>query len=277
MVNTTPSKAADITLTGPFDASQVRSLRSKGRINCLNVTDQPVLTAKIARGFGALSSVRWLRLWCPTTRTALRHVLPIPGLKILEILKIRHPGMLESLELAVELDTFRCDWLSEGDVIAIARLPNLVQLDIQAATLSRHALDAILRIPGLRRLDLEATNLNDNMAEALSSSPTIESLEIGATHVTKAGLKSICKMSQLRRLDIWALDIEEKDLDLLTNLPNLEYLSLGGAECQTRLSAKGVLPRLAKLSSLKRLWLDGIKLSRNERATLERRYEFLRT
>ena len=69
-------------------------------------------------------------------------------------------------------------------------------------------------------------------------------------------------MSQLRSLDIWALDIQEEDLELLNDLPNLEYLSIGGGyEDQTTLTSKGVLPRLAQLPSLKRVWLDGITLS----------------
>ena len=206
----------------------------------------------------------------------MRHVISIPGLEGLQLRGIRHPGVLENFEGATEIKTFLCDFLSDDDLLAIARLPNLEDLAAQTATLSARALEAILRMPKLRKLDLEETELDDDMATALPSSSTLEALDIGATRVTAVGLRSICTMSQLRHLDIWALDIQEEDLELLGSLPNLEYLSLGGYEGQTTLTSKGVLPRLAQLPSLKRIWLDGIALSSNERAALEKRYEYVR-
>lgn len=128
----------------------------------------------------------------------------------------------------------------------------------------------------LTYLDLEASNLTDDLASILSTSTRIVSLDIGATRVGLKGLQSICRITQLRELDIWALDIQEGDLDCLAGLTNLEYLSVGGYDEQTVLTAKGVLPRIAQLPSLKRLWLDGMQLTKDELAGLERQYDHVR-
>jgi hypothetical protein len=83
-------------------------------------------------------------------------------------------------------------------------------------------------------------------------------------------------MSQLQSLDIWWTNIVEKDLDLLANLTNLEYLSIGGYDGQKLLIAKGVIPRLAAIPKLKKIWLDGITLTAEEQELLKERYEYVR-
>jgi len=125
----------------------------------------------------------------------------------------------------------------------------------------------------LENLDLEASNLDDEMAKVLATSSKIAQLDVGATRMGPSGLQEICKMKQLRELDIWALDLNEGDLDCLEALPNLEYLSVGGHDGQKRLTSKGVLPRLSRLRSLRRIWLDGIPVSEKESSQLKERYE----
>lgn len=276
MTTAAASDSGTIRLAGPFGPRELRRLRSQGQIECLSLTKQPLITAELAKELAALVSVRWLHLWCATTRTAMRYVIPIPGLEELDVLRIRYPGTLENFVGATDLKRFQCGFMTELDLLEISRLPNLEELCAQNAALSTGALDAILGLPKLRKLDLEEANLDDKMATALASSSTIEALEVGATRVTAEGLQSICTMSQLRSLDIWALDIQNEDLDLLSELPNLEYLSIGGPDYQNTLTSKGVLPRLAALPSLKRVWLDGITLSSDERVALEKRYEYVR-
>ena len=274
MTTVAASEEGTIELEGPFGVRELRNLRTHGRIDCLSLSNQHPFTAKLAKELSGLSSVRWLHLWCTTTRTAMRHIISIPGLVDLHILGLRHPGALEKFAEATELNTFRCDFLSANDLLEISRLPNLEELGAQNATLSARALDAIVGLSKLRKLDLEESELDDEMAVTLAQSTTIDALEVGATLVTARGLRSICTMSQLRYLDIWAIDIQEDDLELLSELPNLEQLSLGGYEGQTTLTSNGVLPRLAALPSLKRVWLDGINVSRSEKAALGKRYEF---
>lgn len=276
-MNSTDESDADVLLEGPFGARDLRKVCLQTRLETLSLIKQPLFTVKIAKELSALSALRRLWLWCTTTRAAMHHAISIPGLEVLDVLDVRHPGALRNFDEAIALKEFRCPGsLSEEDLLEISRLPNLVELGAQHATVSMKAIEAIVAMPRIRALDLEATALDDEMASMLASSPTIEKLEIGATRVTAAGLRSICTMLQLRSLDIWALDILEQDLDSLVDLPNLERLYIGSYEGQTALTSKGVLPRLAMFPSLKRIWLDGIVLSNSQKEALERRYEDVR-
>ena len=83
-------------------------------------------------------------------------------------------------------------------------------------------------------------------------------------------------MRQLKWLDIWATRIEETDLDMLASLENLEYLSIGGHDDQTDFTPAGTFPRLERLPSLKKLWLDGFRVSKGEWEYLNDRYEKVR-
>jgi hypothetical protein len=266
-----------LSLVGPFSTKtkKLQFLNKYHRIENLSLTKQPLLTAKLARNFSILQSVGWLWLWCSITRTALQYIITIPDLEKLDILEIKKPGKLKNFDQANSLKEFRCNhYMSEADLLEIAKLPILEKLGAQNSSITPKALNALLQIPKLEDLDLEATNFDDDMAAIVSASKSIKHLAIGASRMTSKGLKKICEMSQLHSLDIWATDIAESDLDLLSNLSNLEYLSIGGYDDQTVLTAKGVLPRLKEIPSLKRIWLDGIYLTENEKRLLIEEYEY---
>ena len=83
-------------------------------------------------------------------------------------------------------------------------------------------------------------------------------------------------MKQLNELDIWANDISETDLDILSSLKNLEYLSIGSHDDQTEFTPDGTFPKLEKIRSLKRVWLDGFRVTKKEWDYLNKRYENVR-
>jgi Leucine-rich repeat (LRR) protein len=153
----------------------------------------------------------------------------------------------------------------------------LKRLGAQNSNITPRALESLLQISTLEHLDLEASDFNDSMATMVAESKSIKHLDIGASKITAKGLRLISTMQQLQSLDIWSVDIGEKDIELLSNLPNLEYLSIGGFDNQTKLTSKGVLPRIKEISTLKRLWLDGIALTSAEKTELGKRYEYFRT
>jgi hypothetical protein len=196
-----------------------------------------------------------------------------PGLEEISLFDLHRHGSLGKMPRPTKLHTLRCGWLSSDDLLKIADLPGLRTLSAQYARLSVAAVSGLARMESLSDLDLEGSDLTDDLAAILSTSSRIVSLDIGATCVGPKGLQHICEMTDLRELDIWALDIQESDLDMLSGLAKLEYLSVGGHAGQAVLTARGVLPRIAKLPSLRRLWLDGIPLTPDEVAGLERRYE----
>lgn len=266
-----------VSIEGPFTEKDFRPLKKYCKIEKLSLTKQPVVTAKIASGLSSLQSVRQLWLWSSITRTAMRHVISLPNLEVLDILEIRHPGSLSKFSEAISLKEFRCNHcMTEADLLEISTLPMLQELGAQNSSISQPALEALLQMPKLEYIDLEATDFNDEMAAIISKSNMIKHLEIGASKLTSEGLKKISGMSQLQTLDIWSTNIHESDLKLLSKLPNLEYLSLGGHIDQSRFTAKGVLPYLKDMPSLKRLWLDGIVLTENEKKELEETYEYFR-
>jgi len=266
-----------ISLEGPFSSADIRSLRKNGNIEKLSLTKQNLVTAEIAKGFCSLESVEWVWLWCSVTRTAMREVIAIPNLRTLDVLEIRYPGKLQNFAAAEKLAVFRANhYMSEEDLFEVSKLPALEELGAQNAAISEDSLAALLEMPNLRDLDLEATAFNDDMAAAIAQIKRITKLDVGATLLTRKGLRHICGMKQLRSLDIWATNIAEEDLDMLADLPGLEYLSVGGYEGQKDLTSNGVLPRLERIKSLKRVWLDGIPITDKEKGHLEERYEKVR-
>jgi hypothetical protein len=266
-----------VALKGVATPADIRRLQGTSHINKLSVTESPRLTARIAEAFSSLESVAWLWLWCDVTRTAMRHVVSISGLRVLDVLNITKPGRLEGFSSAITLEAFRGNhFLTEPDLFEVITCKSLREVGAQGAALSVRVLDALLRLPALERLDLEGTSFDDSMAEHISASKVLSSLDVGATRITRAGLSHLCKMGQLRSLDLWATGIEESDLDLLAHLPNLEYLSVGDVEGQSGFNAESLLRRLEAIPSLKRVWLDGVPLSEAQKATLESRYSYVR-
>ena len=266
-----------VKLEGPLKQADIRALKAHGHIEKLSVTDSPLLTAKTTHAFTSLPSVSWLWLWCDVTRTAMRNVIRIHGLKVLDVLSITAPGRLEGFATATSLETFRGNhYLTEEDLLEVSTCKSLRQIGAQNAALSLRALMALLALPHLETLDLEATVFDDAMAKRVSASKQLRSLDIGATKLSRRGLMYICKMKQLRSLDLWATRIQEEDIELLSQLPNLEYVSIGETEGNTKFNAESLLPRLAAIRSLQRVWLDGVAISPGQKAKLESRFSTVR-
>ncbi len=266
-----------IKLTGPVSAGSIRDLARFGDVEKLSITQDSPLTEALARAFGALKSVNALWLWCDVTPAAMQHVIRIPGLRVLDVLYMRHPGRLAPFRAAGTLEQFRCNiGLTERDLLAVSTCPSLREIGAQSSALTPRAVEALLRLPALESLDIESTRFDDAMAERLSTSRLLRALDVGATRITRNGLEAICGMTQLTSLDLWATGIVEDDLDLLARLPLLEYLSIGNYEGAASLDADLVVPRLLALPSLRRIWLDGIALRPEQRAELEAKCERVR-
>jgi hypothetical protein len=260
----------------------VRAFHAVGPIDKLSIAKtRPItktrpLTAERAQPLRALPSVRWLWLWCETTRAAIKHVVAIPGLEILDVLNIKGSGKLSGFASAPRLHTFRANCsLHERDVLEIAECYSLRELGIQRADLTDRALDALLALPNLESLDIEGTVFDDRMAERLSASESLQWLEIGATRLTRRGLEHLCTMPRLRGLDLWATPLAAEDYELLNRLPALEYVSIGSYD-ETPLDGERLVPLLLSLPALKRVWLDGVTLDRAKVAALEGHVESVR-
>ena len=250
------------------------SLRDAGHLEKLSVTEIDLVTVRHIQQMASIRSVGWLWLWCDVTRRAMRHVIQLPGLTVLDVLSIQGPGELGCFSSARNLREFRANhYLTEQDLLQVAKCESLQEIGAQNSTLTHRSLAALLSLPHLRSLDIEATAFNDRMAKQLSYSKTISSLDIGATKLTGIGLRHIASMEGLHSLDLWATSIAEKDLVLLRELPQLEYISLGNYDGDVSLDPEQVVPVLMDLPSLKRIWIDGMFLTLDQIALLESKLE----
>ena len=76
---------------------------------------------------------------------------------------------MPSLDCAPELTEFRCNnGLTETDLIAITKAPNLRELGAQYCGISYRAIDSILASPNLESPDLECAGVTDDYAAHLS-------------------------------------------------------------------------------------------------------------
>lgn len=266
-----------IGLTGVTPASALREFAKHGAIARLSLTDGPIMTARIAAGFKALKSVDWLWLWRTTTRAAMRDIIAIPDLRVLDVFTLSRGGRLPSFAGCASLQVTRINWeMTADDVLAITDCASLQELGAQSARLNMRAIDALARHAVLERLNLESTNLDDDMAERLSASTSLHSLDIGGTPITCRGLAAIAGMKQLRELDLWATRLDIEALELLTGLPQLEYLSIGGTHDDRSLPSGPLLHMLQQLPALKRVWLTDIALNPAQVDALNARYEHVR-
>ena len=264
-------------IEGEPTAEAMRALSTIKHIEKLSVTKSRLLTVALVKHFSRLQSVRWMWLWCDITRTAMRHILSVPGLEVLDVLNITAPGKLEGFGDAKTLHTVRANhYLQEADVLAITKCSTIRELAIQNAELTPNVIAALLSLKLLMVLDVEGSNFDDSMANSLSTSKTLQELDIGATKITRVGLQDIILMKQLRSLDLWATKLTDDDLELLLHLPYLEYLSIGNYDGLQSLDADKLVALLLALPSLKRIWLDGISVTDIQKITLEAKLESVR-
>ncbi len=234
-------------------------------------------TEAIARGLVGMHSLDKLWLWLEATPAALRHVFAIPGLRVVDLLGLAHPGRLAGFA-AAKIEEFRCNTgtggigLRESDLLEISTSVSLKQLGAQSSGLSIRAIAALIAMPQLQSLDIEGTSFDDAMAELLIDNHSLHSLDVGMTRLSGKGLAHLRTMKNLRSLDLWATGITEDDLDLLADMP-LEYLSIGRVDDDTpsSFSVETVMKKLAALPALKRVWLDGLDLNAEHLAEFKRR------
>lgn len=246
------------------------------RIEWLSITQTELLTVRLARRIEPLR-VDHAWLWCPVTPGAMRHVLRMPTLRTLDVLRITDAGKLPSFADAGCLQVLRANHgLSERDLMQIASSRTLREIGAQQAQITHASLTALLSMPALESLDLECTAFDDAMARRISRSTRITSLDVGGSRLTRRGLAHLVEMQQLRALDLWETRIDAHDLQLLKWLPELEYVSIGPGGGTASLDPAVVVPLLLELPALKRVWLDGVQVDPAQRAALEARVEHLR-
>jgi Leucine Rich repeat len=282
----TPPADGWVKFEGDFTAEELgTAARAGAPIPQLSIT-KTRFTQPRSLGLRGMRAER-LWLWCNVTKAALHDVLAIEGLRILDVLEIEESDAMPSFATAASLEEFRCPMgLSTRDIEAVLQAPALRELSVQSSTLDLPLARAMAAKPTLRKLDIEMTKFDDEMAEVIASNHLLTHLDIGCAHITARGLAHICRMRQLESIDLWATGISIDDLQMITALDRLEYLSLGavddGSTDGLRVDgnpsqdAQAVVDLILRMPSVRRVWLDGIQLSVDQRQALESRLESLR-
>jgi hypothetical protein len=181
-------------------------------------------------------------------------------------------------------------WISDVEMIDLARLPDLERLDLShtritdegmlnlksapkirdlklfySEWITDQGLTAIKVWKQLRRLDVRGTRISDGTLEIVGHMPQLEALDIAHTEVTDVGLDQLITLTNLKELSLGRGRLSNAGLVMLRMLPQLTYLDLSGARPtppdnpQGRGAAAGIpeetLKAIAGLQELRVLYL----------------------
>jgi len=216
--------------------------------------------------------------------------IAIPGLLLAAL-----PAWLASLGGAADHDSagrivavnLRASWIADGDLLELARLPQLERLDLSRTRISDQGLGylktatslrdvnlsfaekigdpahAIIKHwKNLRRLNLRGTVVADATAAAAASLPHLEALDVTDTQVGDAGLEQLALARELKDLAIGNLRLTDLGFQSLRQLTGLVILDLAGRRPAIggvmEMSAQAV-EALASLRGLRVLRLGHVK------------------
>jgi internalin A len=203
------------------------------------------------------------------------------------------PGWMEGLGGRVERDSegqikavnLRATWVSDGDLVELARLPKLQRLDLSRTRISDQGLAYLRSAPDLRevnlsyaekigdpahaivkhwkqlrRLNLRGTVIADETARSLAALPHLESLDIAETIVGDFGLEALTLAPELKELAIGNIRISELGYQSLRQFANLQHLDLSGGRHRgaTTVTEQGV-QAIASLQDLRVLKLGHVR------------------
>jgi len=148
----------------------------------------------------------------------------------------------------------RGSWLSDVDMIELARLPDLERLDLSHTRISDEGMlnlkpapkikdlklfysewitdqgmTAIKEWKHLKRLDVRGTRISDGTLEIVSKLTGLEALDIAHTEVTDLGLENLITLVNLKELALGRGRLSNSGLIALRMLPTLTFLDLSGA------------------------------------------------
>lgn len=147
----------------------------------------------------------------------------------------------------------RGTWVTDTELLDVARLPKLKWLDLShsritdegllhlkpakqitdlnlfyAEQITDQGMTAIRDWKNLKRLNVRGTRIFDGTLAIVSGLTQLESLDIAYTQVTDNGLDGLVPLTNLKELSIGRSKLNQNALEVLRLLPTLEYLDLGG-------------------------------------------------
>lgn len=179
----------------------------------------------------------------------------------------------------------RASWVSDGDLLTLARMPKLRRLDLSRTRISDKGLTYLKAAPALRevnlayaerigdpahavikewknltRLSLRGTVVADETAASAASLPALESLDLADSIVGDVGVESLAQAPKLRQLTLGNVRMSEVGYQSLRQLTGLLELDLSGGRHRgfNTLSDKSV-QAIASLTQLRVLKLGHLR------------------
>jgi hypothetical protein len=180
----------------------------------------------------------------------------------------------------------RASWVSDGDLLELARMPKLQKLDLSRTRISDKGLAYLKTAPVLRdvnlsyaerigdpahavikewkqltRLSLRGTVVADETAAAAASLPGLETLDLADTIVGDVGVEALAAAPKLRQLTLGNVRMSEVGYQSLRQLTGLLHLDISGGRHRgfNTLSERSV-QAIASLRQLKILRLGHIRI-----------------
>jgi len=147
----------------------------------------------------------------------------------------------------------RGTWVTDTELLDVARLPKLERLDLShtritdegllhlkparqisdlnlyyAEQITDQGMAAIRDWKNLKRLNVRGTRVFDGTLAIVSGLTQLEALDISYTQITDNGLDGLVPLTKLKELSIGRSKLNKNALEVLRLLPTLEYLDLGG-------------------------------------------------
>jgi len=168
-----------------------------------------------------------------------------------------HLRNLQSLRY-LNLNALRCYTL-DRDLVHIAGLTDLEDLDIQDAMVSDAGLVHLGKLYKLRRLNLLKTSPTGKLTDAglahLKNLKSLEDLTIPAG-ITDAGVKHLAALDALKKINLWGDGVTDKSMSVLAQMKSLEDL-----EIMSRGVTDAGIEKLAQCPRLKTLSLQNTPIT----------------
>jgi Leucine-rich repeat (LRR) protein len=149
----------------------------------------------------------------------------------------------------------RGSWVTDTDLRAVAKLPNLAYLDLSLTRITDQGMQELKNAAGivelnlhyaesvtdeglaavkgwkkLKRLNARGAKISDATLEHISGIATLESVNVGAAMITDVGIERLVSLPNLKELSIGGNELGDAGLHALRQIPGLTLLDLGGTQ-----------------------------------------------
>src|SRR4051794_29893752 len=142
----------------------------------------------------------------------------------------------------------RSSWISDSDLLEVARLSQLTDLDLSETRITDIGFQQLKSLKNVSRVSLYyAEQIGDGALAAMREWKRLKYLNLRGTKVTDAGLAHLAGLP-IESLDIGFSLFTDNGFEYLMNLPQLKSLAAGGNKLtDTGLNSLRLLPNLIDL------------------------------